>query len=434
MLIRWCGLILLLGGLCWPALSLAQTAPGPLYVVRLDGIVTSVSLNYVQRAIDTAEAANASALIVQLAARGGVLNDLRPFLREVAEARVPIVVYITPSGTDSGIAGSLLTSAAHIAVMAPGTSMGSAFPLARPDQTLSTATRDLLLDNLASQLRQWNDTHGRNVEWIDRAVREGAQLTNEQAISLQPPAVNLVAADLPQLLTLLDGRMVVLSSGRQVVLNTLGRQPMSIAPTLWEQLRLFLADPTVAFTLLVLGALAIYLEFAAPGTTLFAGLGAILLIGALLGLVTLPLNAWAMALIIIGLLLIGLEFVIPIHGGLLIGGLVLLVIGGLNLIDLSQAPGAGVSGWAVLGVGSGLAVGSVISVWVAVHSRKQPVRTGPTALIGQIAEVRQRLEPEGMVFVEGALWRAISEDGPIDAGEWVKIAGVHQLRLLVKRA
>lgn len=424
----------------WAALALictgsqvtAQAARGPIYTVEAEGIVTSVTIGYLRRTLRVAETANANVLVISLASEGGVLRDMRPFAREIADARIPVVVYVAPTGIQAGTTGTLLLSAAHVSAMAPDTSFGSPIPLAQVDSALSEQSRELVLASVTDQLRDWNAAHGRNTDWIARAVREGAVFTNEQAIALEPSAINLVAADLTQLLTLLEGRTVRLADGRSVTLSTLGRSTSPVEPSFWETFRMLLADPTVAFSLLVLGAMAIYLEFGAPGSTLFLGIGVVLLIGAILGLIVLPLNGWAMVLLLTGLVLIGLEFFVPLHGGLTVGGLVLLVIGGLNMIDLSQAPGAGVSPWAIAGVGLGLSAAAGGALWLALHSRAAPARTGSEALLGQVAEVRHRLDPEGMVFVEGALWRAVSENGTVEVGDWVRIAAVHNLRLIVQ--
>jgi membrane-bound serine protease (ClpP class) len=371
-------------------------------------------------------------LLIRLSSTGAVLRDARPFAGELAAARVPVVVYVTPSGTNAGAAGTLFLSAAHVSAMAPGTSFGSPYPLARVDEALTQQTRDLVLDSVTNQIRGWNVERGRNTLWVDRAVREGLVLTNEQASALKPPAIDLVAASQDELLTLLDGRQVKLHDGRTIQLATLGRSVTAITPTAWESVRLELANPAVAFVLLVLGALSLCLEFAAPGTSVFAGIGVVLLVAAGLGLLVLPLNWWAALLLVLALGLIVSEFVAHTHGALAVIGLALLVMGALNLIDAQQAPGVMIAIWVVALVGLALATVVALGIWLALRSRGQPAATGEQAMLGRLAEVRQRLDPDGMVFVEGALWQAISEDGPVEAGDWVRVTAVHDLRLVVR--
>ena len=409
------------------------SAAGPIYRAAVGGTLTSVSTGYLRRALQLAEAANASALVIELSNRGAVLSEARAFAGEIAAARVPVVVYVTPSGTASGAAGALFLSAAHISALAPGTSFGSPAPLADVDAALSEQTRDMLLDSVAAQLREWNAAHGRNLAWIDQAVRAGVVLDNQQASALRPPAVNLVAANRDELLTLLEGRRVTLQGGGSVTISALGRNMVDVPPTAWESLRLALADPTVAFVLLVLGVIALGLEFAAPGTSLFAGAGIVLLAGAALGLFVLPLQLWALGLLVLALLLLVAEFIAHAHGALAVAGVALLAVSALNIIDPAQAPGAVVAVWAIVLVGVALAAFAALALWLALRSRARPISTGQEAMVGKLAEVRQRLAPDGMVFVDGALWQAIIDGEPAELGEWVRVVAAHDLRLIVRR-
>jgi len=411
----------------------AQPANGPVFVADIQGTITSVTIGYLRRALRQAEAANATVLLIQMSNSGAVLRDVREFAGQIAAARVPVAVYVAPGGTESGAAGALFLSAAHIAAQAPDTSFGSPYPLTQVDTALTQQTRDLLLDTVTDQIRGWNAARGRNTEWVDRAVREGVVLDNQQAIALKPPAVDLVAANRTELLTLLEGRQVKLQDGRSVKLATLGRNIVEVVPSAWEGLRLALADPTIAFVLLVLGVLAIGLEFAAPGTSIFAGIGVVLLLASALGLWVLPLRWWALLLLLLALGLLAAEFIVHTHGALAVAGIALLGVGSLNLIDPAQAPNTVIALWVIILVGLALLTFVAFGVWLALRSRDRPVATGQETLVGRLAEVRERLDPDGMVFVEGALWRAISEDGTVDVGDWVRVAAVHDLRLVVRR-
>lgn len=431
-IIHWIGIALLAVVLAAHGAG-AQDVRGPIYRVQVNSPITGPTAGFLRDALRRAESSNATALIITLSNGGGVLRDVRPLASDLAGAKVPVVVYVAPSGTDSGAAGALLLSAAHVAAMAPGTTFGSPLPLASTTGTLSNQSRDLVLDSVAAQLRTWNNSRGRNTDWIERAVREGAILTNEQAFNLSPPAIDVVADSDSQLLTFLDGRRVQLPDGSAVTVQAAGRATTPISPTVWQSVLLVLGSPTVAFTLLVLGALAVCLEFAAPGTTIFAGVGVVLLIGALIGLFMLPVQPWALLLLLLGLMCMGAEFFVASHGGLAVAGLVLVVIGGLNLIDQTQAPGVQASPVAVLGTGGLLGVFVALGAVLAVRSRRQPVRVGEESLIGRVAEVRRALEPEGMVFLDGALWQAVSENGDAATGEAVRVVGRHRLRLIVER-
>jgi membrane-bound serine protease (ClpP class) len=159
----------------------------------------------------------------------------------------------------------------------------------------------------------------------------------------------------------------------------------------------------------------------------------VLLAGAVVGLVSLPVRWWSVLLLLLAFGLIGMEFFTPAHGALVITGIALLIVGGLTLIDPAQAPETAIALWVVLLVALGLATVAAIGVWLALRTRTQPVTTGQEAMIGKLAEVRQRLDPEGMVFVEGALWQAVSQDGMAEAGDWVRVVAMHDLRLIVRR-
>jgi len=415
-----------------PTPAAAQALRSPISVAQIQGIVTSVIIGYLRRALQSAEAADANALIIQMSSSGGVLRDMRPFAGEIARARVPVVVYVAPAGTHAGAVGALFLSAAHISVLAPRTSFGSPYPLTQVDAVLSQQPRDLVLDSVADQLRDWNVARGRNTAWVDRAVREGLVLTNEQANAMTPPAVDLVAADPEQLLTLLDGRVVKLEDGRSVQLTTLGQTVTPLAPTLWEGLRLALADPTIAFILLALGALAIYLEFGAPGTSVFAGIGVVLLAGAATGLLVLPIHLWSLLLLLLGFVLIGVEFIIPIHGALVVTGLALVLVGALNLIDPGQAPGATINPWVVPVAALVLGALAGSSIWAAVRNRSRPVLTGIEALIGRVGVAISDLAPQGTVRVDGEVWSAVADAEPIHAGDQVQIVAVEGVTLWVQ--
>lgn len=419
-----------------PALAAAPASAqgrGPVYTVALDDVVSRHSVGYLRRALREAEAAGAEALIVRLGATGAVLRDVREVATDLAAAQVPVVVYVAPGGTRSGAAGLWLLSASHVAAMAPETSFGVPSPLVEPRPGVSEQTAELLRAETIDQLGGWARERGRNDAWVEQAVRQGAVLNNEQAAALAPPAVDVVARDLDELLTTLEGRVVTLEGGGQRTLATLGRAPQPLAPTLWEQALLLLANPTVAFLLLVMAGIAIYAELVTPTVGALAAIGAVLLLGALVGFVALPVRWLAVLGLIFAFAVIAADLFVPSHGAFTVVGLVLLVVSSLALFDGAQAPGVGVAFWAVALVAAFVAAFAAVGIYLAVRTRNTPVATGQEGLVGRLAEVRKRLDPEGFVFVEGALWRAVSEDGEVEQGEWVRVTGVYELRLTVRR-
>ncbi len=406
---------------------------GPIYIVEVQGTITNVTINYLERALRQAEASNATALIIQLNNQGSVLRAIRPFAARIAAAEIPVVVYVAPAQTHAGAAGAFFLSAAHVSAMAPNTSFGTPTPLAEIDDLLTEQTQELLLDSVEQQLHTWNADRGRNTDWVNRAVRSGVWLTNEQAIATNPPVVDIIARDTDELLTLLEGRTIQPENRAEVQLQTLGRELTPIRPTLWEQLRLLLADPTVAFLLLVMGAVAIYAELANPGTMIFAGIGIVLILSALVGMLSLPVRWISVAGLFLAFMLVAMDLYVPSQGALTVVGIVVLIVSALTLVDTVQAPNAFVALWAIMLVVLIALVVVVASIWLILRTRTQPIATGQEGMLGRLAEVRQRLEPEGMVFIEGALWRAISEDGEVEPGEWVRVMAIYDLRLVVRR-
>lgn len=432
---RWglsVAIILFVVALVAPQRTIQAQERGPIYRVQFEGIVTRMTHGYLERALRLAEASDATLLLIEVSSEGAVLRDIRPMAALLSEAEVPVVVYITPEGTDSGSGGAFFLSAAHVSAMAPDTSFGTPYPLAEVDQLLTEQTKNMVFDSVIQQLRDWNDSRGRNTDWIDRAVREGVILTNQQAFATTPPTVDIVAQDREELLTLLEGRTVQLASGTTVSLATLGRETTLIPRTLWEELLLMLADPTIMFFLLIMGCVAVYAEFVHPGIGLFAGIGVLMLLGALVGLVVLPVRVLSLAGLVLAFGLILGDLFVPTHGGLTLTGLVLMIVSSLTLIDTTQAPNVFIALWAIVLVAVFIAAFAALSIWLLVRLRSKPVTTGQEGLIGRLAEVRQTLDPEGLVFIEGALWRAVCEQGHAEAGEWVRVVKVYDLRLIVQ--
>ncbi len=412
---------------------LGSQAPDPVYEVSLGRGITPPAVNLVRRALREASAAEASALILTVDGGGGVLAAAWNLAREIDEADLPVVVWIGPGPVASGPAGALLLAAADVAAMAPDSTAGFARPLASAPSGFSLQTQQLLVDDVVRELTGWQRARGRNVEWIERAARGGAMIDAVRARSLEPPLIDLVAATDEELKTALTGREVSVAEGATRQLDTLGAATVIVRPTLIESLTQLLAVPTVAFVLFVLGALAIYLELANPGVGVPGVAGGTLVIAALYGFIQAEVRPLAVLLLVIALILVGLEHVVLSHGGLTLAGAILLVVGALALVDPARAPGLAVAPFSIVGTTLILVAAAAGLVVLAVRVRGQRPATGSEALIGQVAEVRRPVDPEGLVFVAGALWSAWTDEGPLAAGELVEVAGIENLRLYVRR-
>lgn len=403
---------------------------GRLYWVTVDQGLTAPGAAHVRRVLGEAEAARATALVVELRG-GGSIGAAWPLARELYAAQVPVVVWIGPRGAEGGPVGTLLLAASDVAAMAPGATVGFAAPLVDVPAGFSDTTQQLVVDDAVTQVSAWARERGRNAAWLEQAVRSGAIVDAEQAIGLDPPAIDVVATA-EELPVALQGRQLT-RDGQTLTLDTLGAQIRRATPSFWEALAQFVAIPTVAFLLFVLGGIALTLELTTPGLGVPGATGAIMVVAALAGFWLGEVRPLAVALLVGGMLLVGLEQLVSAHGGLAVAGTVLIVLGALFLVDTSRSPGMGVSIVVVGGVA--LALGTAVLGLVAVASRVREQRpvTGQDALLGKLAEVRQPVAPEGQVFVNGALWSAWTDQGHFGAGELVEVAGVDGLRLYVRR-
>ncbi|WP_322488114.1 NfeD family protein [Chloroflexus sp.] len=425
----------LLFGVIWLWLASGATAQSvrPVYLVEYDGVLSSYAAGYIRRALREAEAAQAQALIIQLTPRGAVLQEARALANDIASARVPVVVYVSPAGHNAGAAGSWLLPAAHVAAMAPDSRFGIAAPLFVPTMGVGEATQDLLLGEQLQQFETWGATRNRNVDWAETALRSGFIATAAQAIESNPPLIDFVARDRTELLQRLEGRSVTLADGSQIVLATLGSRPLVVEVNLLEAALLVLVNPTIVFILLIMAGLAFYAEFLSPTVGILAGLGVLLLVGAMIGMIALPVQWLSVIGILIAFGLVAADLFVPSHGTLTVIGVGVMIASALTLFDATQAPGVAVALWVIILVAVLIAIFAMTGVWLALRSRSRPVTTGQEGLIGRLAEVRKRLDPEGMVFVEGALWRAVCENGTAEEGEFVRVTGIYALRLTVRR-
>ena len=426
--LAWLGLFLVLLVL-EPTVG-AQEA-GPVVEVALDRGLTPPAAAVVRRALREAAAADATALVIGIRTGGGVVDAAWSLARDVAAADVPVVVWVGPGAVESGPAGALLLAASDVAAMAPGSSAGFASPLVAVPSGFSLQTRRLVADEVAKEAATWQRDRGRSPEWIERAVRQGAIIDASRAYSADPPVIDVVAANMDELLTALQGRRV--GSDHEQSIQTIGARRIAVEPMPLEQLAQTLAIPTVAFVLFVLGAVAIYLEVASPGTGVPGVAGAALVIAAFYGFYQAEVRPLEVLLLAGGMVLVGLEHVVMSHGGLTVAGVILLAAGAFWLIDPARSPGLAVEPLAIFGTASVLLLAVVGLVALVVRVRRREPTTGREALIGQIAEVRRTIDPEGQVFVVGALWSAWSDQGPLQVGDLVEVAGIENLRLYVRR-
>ena len=411
----------------------AQTGDSRVDVLTVKGTINPVLTDYISRGIEQAEETRASAVIIQLDTPGGLDTAMRDIIQSIVNARVPVVVYVSPAGARAASAGAYITLSAHVAVMAPNTAIGAATPVSLGgdgEAQMSEEMKHKIINDAIAYIKDLASRQGRNAEWAEKAVRDGISATSQEALQLN--VVDMVVSDLDTLLTQLDGRQVTLIDGREVILDTQGAAINHVKMRLIEDFLYAIADPNIAYLLLSLAMLGIMVEIFNPGLIFPGVVGAISLLLAFFSLGVLPVN-WA------GVLLIALAFGLFIgevltttFGLFTAGGIVSLVIGSLILFKGAD-PLFRVDLWLIAAVTIVIAAVFAFVINRAIRAHRKQAATGREELIGKRAIVKVALDPEGTVFYKGELWSAISEKDKIEPGEEVIITAVDGLILHVAR-
>jgi membrane-bound serine protease (ClpP class) len=403
----------------------AQTG-GAVKLAVFNGPVTPVLASYLDRAIADAEASDAAALVLQLDTPGGSVNVTKTIMQRMTGSSVPIIVYVAPSGAHAGSAGTFITLAGHLAAMAPGSSIGAASPVgsegADLPETLKAKETNILVADIKNLTARRGDKAS---EWAQKAVSEAAAATADEALALG--VVDAVATDVPDLLRQLDGRTVTVN-GESITLELSDRPVEEVPLTPIEILLNILTSPALAAILLTIGLNAILFEISSPGGYAAGIIGVICLLLAFYALGTLEANWTGLGFIVLAFVLFVVDIKAPTHGVLTAGGLASFILGAFVLFNTG---GLEVPWVTIIALALGTAAFFAFAIAkVVIAHRRRPV-TGFEGLIGETAVVRQALEPEGMVYVEGELWRAESESGPLAVGTRVVVTGREGYRLKV---
>ncbi len=407
--------------------------PGPrqqplVVVVHLDDTIQPISADFLARALNLASTDHANAVLIELNTPGGLLDSMREMVGQIIGSHVPVIVYVTPSGSRAGSAGFFLLEAADVAAMAPGTNAGAAHPVVEMG-TIDDTMKQKLENDAAAFLRSYVARRGRNVAAAEDAVRNSKSYSDRE--SQQLGLIDLISPDRTDLLNSLDGRTITRLDGSKVTLNTRDARLVEVNPTMREAILDRLTDPNLALLLLMAGALLIYLEFNAPGTIVPGTLGTILVLLALFALNLLPIRYTSLMLLVAAFVLLFLEAHFATHGILALAGIAALILGSLTLVEapireLQVRLGTSIG----LGVGFGLITAFLLRL--AIRARRNKVLVGGEALIGELAVVTQPLTPSGQVLLHGELWQAESET-PAERGEQVRVRARRELTLLVER-
>jgi membrane-bound serine protease (ClpP class) len=314
--------------------------------------------------------------------------------------------------------------------MAPGTTIGSATPISGSGDDLGDDLRNKLIGNSVSKIRGLAELRGRNADWGEDAVRDGISAHSGEAIELN--IVEYIADDLDDLLAQIDGVEVKMDDGRELVLNTEGAEIAYNDTNFIEDFLAVIADPNIAFLLLSLGSLAIFIEIIHPGGIFPGVFGVISLLLGFFALSVLPFNWAGVALIMFAFILFGLEMFITSHGVLGTGGAVSLILGGM-LLTSGNPPEFRVDLWVVLAIAAPMIGLAVLVMLNAARIRGLPAQIGIETVVGRTAVARSPLNPAGFVFMDGEYWSAEAENGEVNAGERVLITQIKGLRLKVKK-
>lgn len=431
------------------ASAILHAAPKPVdhpqaVLIPVHGAIGPGTSDFFVRQVGAAEDAGADLIIVRIDTPGGLETAMRDMVQAILAADVPIVSFVAPSGARAASAGTYLVYASHIAAMAAATSIGAATPVQiggtpadtdaddekkdddKPTRPGNASERKAVNDAVAS-IRGLAQLRGRNVEWAELAVREGASLPADDALAAK--VIDLVASDVPALLRAIDGRTVKLQT-RSVQIETTGMVLREVQPDWRTELLQLVTNPNVAYLLMLIGIYGLLLEGYHPGAVLPGVVGAISLLLALFAFQVLSVNYAGLALIALGVLLIVAESFVPSFGTLGLGGIVAFVIGSIMLLD-RDVPGFSIA-WQLIGamaLGGALLLFGIVSF--AMRARRRPIVSGIEGLLREPGEAVDAFERQGFVRVHGEVWRAVSSV-PVHAGQKLRILRVDGLTLEVE--
>ena len=398
--------------------------------IVVNDTIHPITDEYIGRAIAHAERSHDEALLIELNTPGGLLTSTRNIIEKILASKVPVIVYVAPSGSRAASAGFFILESADVAAMAPGTNTGAAHPVTITGGKMDDVMKQKIENDSAAFMRSFVSKRGRNVELAESAVRQSKSWTDEEALSNH--LIDYVAPNEQELFKEMQGKPVKRFDGQTVALNLVGQPVRDYNMTLRQHILAYIMDPNVAFILLAIGALALYVEFNHPGAVIPGVVGLIFIVLAIFALDLLPVRFAAVGLIFVAFVLFALEAKFGTHGILAIGGIAALTLGGLLLVD-APIPEMRVRLWTALAVSIPLGAITVFLMSIALKARANKVTTGEQGLVGETGMAQTNLAPYGKVFVHGELWDAVASSN-ISTGQLVVIRKVDGLQLLVDPA
>ncbi len=391
--------------------SLATLAESKVPVIQIADTINPGTADYIITEIEQAEKLGAPFLILQLDTPGGLLNSTRQIIQAMLNSPIPIVVWVGPKGAQAGSAGALITFAADISAMAPGTNIGAAHPVDGSGQVQDKVLAEKITNDTAAFAESLARAKGRNIEWAQSSVRNSSAISSEEALKLK--VVDLIANDLDDLEIKLRGFASHTSKNAKIPLPAVKSTLNIIKPTLKQQVVSFFANPTLAYLILSFGALCLWIELSHPGI-LFPGiLGVICLLISLVSFQLLPIRLGALGMLLLGIILLIIELYVPSYGALGIGGILAFVLGSLYLMD-TTIPEFQISTLLIFPVATCFAIVVCILSFILLKTRRLKVTDTYLSLVGLFTEANTDItERTGNVFLNGELWSARSADGTL---------------------
>jgi membrane-bound serine protease (ClpP class) len=399
-------------------------------VLTADCAVHPPLAEYISFGIEKAVEIEAECLIVKLNTPGGLLTSTRKIVQEFLQADVPIVVYVYPAGSQAASAGVFITLAANIAVMAPGTNIGAAHPVAMQG-TMDTIMSEKATNDASAFIRSISEKRNRNIEWSEEAVRKSISITEKEAVELN--VINFIAQDLNELLDKINGMEVETSTAKKV-LNTENCEIVNMEMTISQRFLSIISNPNIVYILLMIGIYGIFFELYNPGTIFPGVVGAICLIVAFYAMNTLPINYAGLALILLSIVLFILEIKIISHGLLTIGGIISLLLGSIMLVDPeSILETMEISMELIIFIIILTTAFFLVIITLGIKAQKRKPVTGVEGLIGEKGIAISDLKPQGEIKIHGEYWKAEAVDSEILKGDEIVVLSLENLKLKVKK-
>jgi len=410
----------------------ATADPPIVYTAEIDGIIHPIATAYVRRAIEHADAAQANLLVIVLRTPGGLVDSTRDINTAIIQAKTPVAVFVAPPGSRAASAGFLITIAADVAAMAPGTHIGAAHPVAGDGQKIDDTIAKKMASDVAGYARTIATQRKRNVTLVEQAVTESRTFTEQEALTADPPLIDVVASDLADLLKKLDGRTIRRFDGSNQTLRTAGAVQRAVEMTWAQKVLSAVAHPQIAYLLLMLGTLGLTVELWNPGSILPGVVGGICLLLAFFAFQVLPVSYAGVLLILFGLVLLILEVKITSFGLLGVGGVLSLFFGSILLMD-SPLPELQVGLRLIIPVTLTLSTIILFLVHLAVQAQRSQPITGEAGMLAGAGQALTSIEPGGVgrVRTRGEIWTATTSE-PITAGDTVRVVGMQGLLLTVR--